>query len=83
MKLTSQIQTLNICLELHTKLVNLCSVVIEEPKILSQDLEQQLDQEEAARQKLQLEKVTMDSKLKKIEEDIMILDDQNAKLAKV
>lgn len=31
MKLTSQMQTLNICLELHTKLVDLCSIVIEEP----------------------------------------------------
>lgn len=69
------------CLELHTKLF--CVLVILIGKILSQDLEQQLDEEEAARQKLQLEKVTMDSKLKKIEEDIMVLDDQNAKLVKV
>lgn len=51
--------------------------------ILPQELEQQLDEEEAARQKLQLEKVTMDAKMKKIEEDIMVLDDQNAKLSKV
>lgn len=42
-----------------------------------------MDEEEAARQKLQLEKVTMDAKMKKIEEDIMLLDDQNAKLSKV
>lgn len=55
----------------------------EKPKILSQDLEQQLDEEEAARQKLQLEKVTMDAKLKKIDEEIMVLDDQNSKLNKV
>lgn len=48
-----------------------------------QDLEQQLDEEEAARQKLQMEKVTMDVKLKKVEEDIMVLDDQNSKLSKV
>lgn len=48
-----------------------------------QDLEQQLDEEEAARQKLQLEKVTTDAKLKKLEEDIMVLDDQNTKLNKV
>uniref|UniRef100_A0A7N6AH61 Myosin, heavy chain 9a, non-muscle n=1 Tax=Anabas testudineus TaxID=64144 RepID=A0A7N6AH61_ANATE len=47
-----------------------------------QDLEQQLDEEEAARQKLQMEKVTMDVKLKKVEEDIMVLDDQNSKLSK-
>ncbi len=48
-----------------------------------QDLEQQLDEEEAARQKLQLEKVTMEAKLKKTEEDVMVLDDQNNKLSKV
>ncbi|KAI4888399.1 hypothetical protein NFI96_018868, partial [Prochilodus magdalenae] len=47
-----------------------------------QDLEQQLDEEEGARQKLQLEKVTLDAKMKKLEEDIMMLDDQNAKLFK-
>lgn len=48
-----------------------------------QELEQQLDEEEAARQKLQMEKVTTDAKLKKFEEDIMVLDDQNSKLNKV
>lgn len=48
-----------------------------------QDLEQQLDEEEAARQKLQLEKVTTDAKLKKLGEDIMVLDDQNGRLNKV
>lgn len=48
-----------------------------------QDLEQQLDEEEAARQKLQLEKVTVEAKMKKIEEEVMVLDDQNNKLLKV
>lgn len=48
-----------------------------------QDLEQQLDEEEAARQKLQMEKVTTDAKLKKLEEEVMVLDDQNNKLNKV
>lgn len=51
--------------------------------ILTQDLEQQLDEEEAARQKLQLEKVTLEAKMKKIEEDLMVVDDQNNKLNKV
>ena len=51
--------------------------------ICTQDLEQQLDEEEAARQKLQLEKVTLDAKMKKIEDDVMVLDDQNNKLNKV
>lgn len=48
-----------------------------------QDLEQQLDEEEAARQKLQIEKVTTDSKLKEHEERILMLEDQNNKLNKV
>lgn len=51
--------------------------------VILQDLENQLDEEEAARQKLQLEKVTMEAKLKKVEEDVMVLDDQNNKLMKV
>lgn len=49
----------------------------------AQDLEQQLDEEEAARQKLHLDKVTLESKMKKIEDDVMVLDDQNNKLNKV
>lgn len=48
-----------------------------------QDLEQQLDEEEAARQKLQIEKVTTDAKLKTLEENVLLLDDQNSKLTKV
>lgn len=51
--------------------------------VCTQDLEQQLDEEEAARQKLQLEKVTLEAKMKKIEDDVMVLDDQNNKLGKV
>lgn len=51
--------------------------------VCTQDLEQQLDEEEAARQKLQLEKVTLEAKMKKIEDDVMVLDDQNNKLSKV
>lgn len=46
-------------------------------------MEQQLDEEEAARQKLQLDKVTLEAKMKKIEEDVMVLADQNNKLGKV
>uniref|UniRef100_A0A8C4ZJD4 Myosin-9 n=1 Tax=Gadus morhua TaxID=8049 RepID=A0A8C4ZJD4_GADMO len=45
-------------------------------------LEQQLDEEEGARQKLQLEKLTTDAKLKKIEEEVMMIEDQNNKLNK-
>ena len=48
-----------------------------------QELEQQLDEEEGARQKLQLEKLTTDAKLKKIEEEVMMIEDQNNKLNKV
>lgn len=48
-----------------------------------QELEEQLEEEESARQKLQLEKVTTEAKLKKLEEDQIIMEDQNCKLAKV
>lgn len=51
--------------------------------VLSQDLEEQLDEEEAARQKLQLEKVTAEAKIKKMEEDNLLLEDHNSKLLKV
>uniref|UniRef100_A0A8C0XI02 Myosin-9 n=1 Tax=Castor canadensis TaxID=51338 RepID=A0A8C0XI02_CASCN len=47
-----------------------------------QELEEQLEEEESARQKLQLEKVTTEAKLKKLEEDQIIMEDQNCKLAK-
>lgn len=47
------------------------------------DLEEQLEEEEAARQKLQLEKVAADSKIKKMEDDILVMEDQNNKLSKV
>lgn len=47
------------------------------------DLEEQLDEEEAGRQKLQLEKVTAEAKMKKFEEDILLLEDQNSKFLKV
>lgn len=48
-----------------------------------QDLEEQLDEEEAGRQKLQLEKVTTEAKIKKSEEHVLVLEDQNAKMLKV
>ena len=48
-----------------------------------QDLEEQLDEEEAARQKLQLDKVTAEAKIKKMEEDILMLEDHNSKFLKV
>lgn len=50
---------------------------------LVQELEEQLEEEESARQKLQLEKVTTEAKLKKLEEDLIVVEDQNCKLAKV
>lgn len=42
-----------------------------------------MDEEEAARQKLQLERVTAEAKMKKLEEDILLLEDQNSKFTKV
>lgn len=53
------------------------------PSSLLQELETHLEAEEGARQKLQLEKVTTEAKLKKFEEDLLLLEDQNAKLSKV
>lgn len=53
------------------------------PASLLQELETHLEAEEGARQKLQLEKVTTEAKLKKFEEDLLLLEDQNAKLSKV
>ena len=47
------------------------------------DLTEQLEEEEQARQKLQLEKVTAEAKIKKMEEDILLLEDQNSKFQKV
>ena len=41
-----------------------------------------LEEEEQARQKLQLEKVAADSKLKKMEEDLALNEDSNSKLIK-
>ena len=51
--------------------------------LLYQDLEEQLDEEEGARQKLQLEKVTAEAKIKKMEDEILLLEDQNSKFIKV
>lgn len=49
----------------------------------SKDLEEHLEEEEDARQKLQLEKVTCDAKIKKLEDDILVMEDHNNKLHKV
>jgi len=42
-----------------------------------------LEEEEDARQKLQLEKVTCDGKVKKLDDDILVMEDHNNKLQKV
>lgn len=47
-----------------------------------QDLEEQLEEEEAARQKLQLEKVNVDQRWKKLEEKFAELEDAHQKLLK-
>jgi len=41
-----------------------------------------LEDEEQQRQKLQLEKVTTESKVKKLEEDLAVFTDNNTKLSK-
>lgn len=50
---------------------------------LLKELEEHLEEEEDARQKLQLEKVTCEGKIKKLEDDILVMEDHNNKLLKV
>lgn len=42
-----------------------------------------MEEEEDARQKLQLEKVASEGKIKKLEDDVLVMEDQNNKLQKV
>lgn len=42
-----------------------------------------MEEEEDARQKLQLEKVTCEGKIKKLEDDVLVMEDHNNKLQKV
>lgn len=51
--------------------------------VFVQLMENHLAEEEDARQKLQLEKVSVEGKVKKLEEDILLMEDQNNKLLKV
>lgn len=46
-------------------------------------MEAHIAEEEDARQKLQLEKVGVEGKVKKLEEDVLFMEDQNNKLQKV
>uniref|UniRef100_A0A3P8TSW8 Myosin, heavy chain 11b, smooth muscle n=1 Tax=Amphiprion percula TaxID=161767 RepID=A0A3P8TSW8_AMPPE len=48
----------------------------------TQMMETHIAEEEDARQKLQLEKVAVEGKVKKLEEDVLIMEDQNSKLQK-
>lgn len=50
---------------------------------LLQLMEAHIAEEEDARQKLQLEKVAVEGKVKKLEEDVLFMEDQNNKLQKV
>jgi hypothetical protein len=70
---------------LHTSGMDLCkATALGSSFLLSpQELESHLEAEEGARQKLQLEKVTTEAKMKKFEEDLLLLEDQNSKLSKV
>jgi len=47
-----------------------------------QELEENLEEEEAARLKLQMEKTHIDSRLKKLEEELAVADDFQSKYAK-
>lgn len=65
----------------HAPSVGPC--ILTPPASPPQELEAHLEAEEGARQKLQLEKVTTEAKMKKFEEDLLLLEDQNSKLSKV
>lgn len=46
-------------------------------------MEAHIAEEEDAKQKLQLEKVAVEGKVKKLEDDVLVMEDQNNKLQKV
>lgn len=46
-------------------------------------MEAHIAEEEDARQMLQLEKVAVEGKVKKLEEEVLLMEDQNNKLQKV
>lgn len=46
-------------------------------------MEAHIANQEDAQQKLQLEKVAVEGKVKKLEEDVLLMEDQNNKLQKV
>lgn len=46
-------------------------------------MEVRIAEEEDACQKLQLEKVSVEGRVKKLEEDVLLMEDQNNKLQKV
>lgn len=48
-----------------------------------QDLEEQLEEEESARQRLLLEKVTLETKVKSLETDLLNAVEQRDRLSKV
>lgn len=50
---------------------------------LHQDLEEQLEEEESARQRLLLEKVSLETKVKSLETDMMSAVEQRDRLSKV
>lgn len=49
----------------------------------SQDLEEQLEEEEGTRQRLQLEKVTLESKVKNLETETLTMREQRDRFSKV
>ncbi|MBN3308151.1 MYH9 protein, partial [Amia calva] len=75
--------SLTVCVSVRSCCLSLTCLSLSLSLSLSQDLEQQLDEEKAARQNLQLEMVAMEVKLKKVEEGVGVLEDQNNTLMKV
>lgn len=75
-----QVETLLVVVCFSSPLFSTCSLTTH---VFLQLMESHIAEEEDARQKLQLEKVAVEGKVKKLEEDVLLMEDQNIKLQKV
>lgn len=76
-----QVETLLVVVSFSSPLFSTCSLTTHD--VFPQLMESHIAEEEDARQKLQLEKVAVEGKVKKLEEDVLLMEDQNIKLQKV
>lgn len=77
-----QVETLLlVVVSFSSPLFSTCSLTTHD--VFPQLMESHIAEEEDARQRLQLEKVAVEGKVKKLEEDVLLMEDQNIKLQKV